>query len=269
VSKGEEHIGMDSEEIIEQLATLGGVQAPESLIPGVLTRCGLADTYWALESAIGPVYVAHNEHGISAVMLASDATQFEDTFRAHFGRPACPAEQPPTVLAQAIQAHLAGARRRDLRFDLRGLSEFKQSVLLKALEIPHGEVRPYAWVAAEIGHPQAVRAVGTALGQNPVPLLIPCHRVVRSDGTVGDYAFGNEAKRTLLAAEGIDPEALEQVAGAGVRFCGSDTTHIFCYPTCRHAQRITTSHRITFRSGAQAIAAGYRPCKVCRPALAA
>jgi O-6-methylguanine DNA methyltransferase len=80
--------------------------------------------------------------------------------------------------------------------------------LIKAREIPAGQVRPYGWIASEIGRPKAVRAVGTALGRNPVPLLIPCHRVVRTDGRVGDYAFGPPAKRALLAAEGLDPDAL-------------------------------------------------------------
>src|SRR5262249_39660482 len=154
-----------------------------------------------------------------------------------------PAERPPEALAAALEQQLRGGsprsgRGRTLAFDLRGLSEFERAVLLKALEIPRGEVRPYAWVAREIGHPKAVRAVGTALAHNPLPLLIPCHRVVRSDGRIGDYGLGGSgAKRTVLAAEGVDPEALEGLARAGVRFWGSETTHIYCFPTCRHARR--------------------------------
>ncbi|HET8632425.1 MAG TPA: methylated-DNA--[protein]-cysteine S-methyltransferase, partial [Thermomicrobiales bacterium] len=153
----------------------------------------------------------------------------------------------------------------DLEFDLRGLSEFERAVLLKALDIPRGQVRPYAWVAREIGRPGAVRAVGTALGHNPIPLLIPCHRVVRSDGRPGDYAFGGAAKRAVLAAEGVAPEDLEALASAGVRYYGSDTTHIYCFPTCHHARRVTDRHRVTFASAREAAAAGYRPCLVCRP----
>ena len=87
------------------------------------------------------------------------------------------------------------------------------AVWTKALEIPRGEVRPYGWIAAEIGRPRAVRAVGTALGHNPVPLIVPCHRVVRTDGTIGQYSLGGPGnKRTILAAEGLDPEALEAAA---------------------------------------------------------
>jgi O-6-methylguanine DNA methyltransferase len=136
----------------------------------------------------------------------------------------------------------------------------------KALEIPRGEVRPYGWIAAEIGRPKAVRAVGTALAHNPVPLVVPCHRVVRSDGLLGNYSLGGpENKRRILAAEGLDPEALESEAGRGIRFVGSDTTKIVCLPTCQHARRIMARHRVPFASLGAARGAGYRPCKRCRP----
>jgi O-6-methylguanine DNA methyltransferase len=90
------------------------------------------------------------------------------------------------------------------RFDLRSVTEFERAVLLKAREIPRGQVRTYRWIAAQIGHPAAVRAVGSALRKNPVPVLIPCHRVVRSDGRIGNYGLGGSAnKRAILAAEGV------------------------------------------------------------------
>ena len=88
-----------------------------------------------------------------------------------------------------------------MRYDLSGLSPFERAVLTKTLEIPLGEVRPYGWVAREIGRPRAVRAVGSALGRNPVPVLIPCHRVVRSDGALSGYRWGVRRKRTLLERE--------------------------------------------------------------------
>ena len=112
-----------------------------------------------------------------------------------------------------------------------------------------------------------MRAVGTALGHNPIPLFIPCHRVVRSDGRLGQYSLiGPEAKRRVLEAEGVQVNTLEALADEGIRYFGSDTTHIFCFPTCRYNKRLTKQHRVTFGSEAQARAAGYRPCKVCRPA---
>jgi len=112
--------------------------------------------------------------------------------------------------------------------------------------------------------------VGSALAHNPIPLLIPCHRVVRSDGLIGEYGLGGPAnKRTILAAEGTSPTELEALARAGVRYIGSDTTRIYCFPTCRNARRITSKHRHPFRSETQAASAGFRPCQVCRPAAMA
>ena len=96
---------------------------------------------------------------------------------------------------------------------------------------------------------------------------MPCHRVVRTDGTIGQYSLGGpENKRTILEAEGLDPDAMERLAASGVRFIGSDTTKIFCLPTCRHARRVTDRHRLEFRSMAEGQARGYRACQVCRPA---
>jgi O-6-methylguanine DNA methyltransferase len=252
--------------LMQELAELGGAQAPEMLLPTVLGRVGLADRYFGVESPLGPAFVAYNDHGLSALLLGDEAAGFEEAFQARFGRRVQRSAEPPAALARAIAAHLAERRPAGLRFDLRGRTPFEQAVLAKALEIPRGEVRPYAWIASEIGHPRAVRAVGTALGRNPIPLLIPCHRVVRSDGHIGHYAFGREAKVALLQAEGVEPGALERLAEAGVRYCGSDTTRIYCYPTCRHAQRIAPAHRVAFRSATQAADAGYRPCRDCRPA---
>ena len=126
------------------------------------------------------------------------------TWRGPAARPIGPSGCP-TVSAAAIARRLDGDRRVRIDLDLRGHTDFERDVWHKALEIPRGEVRPYGWVAAEIGRPKAVRAVGTALGHNPVPLIVPCHRVVRTDGSIGQYSLGGpENKRTILAAEGLD-----------------------------------------------------------------
>ena len=256
----------DARDLLLELRALADVAPPPSLHPSVLARLGLGDAYWTLDTPLGPVFVAYNSVGISAVMRAGAPADFEQSFRARFGRPASPALELPESLARAVAGALRGEGRASLRFDLRGLSEFERAVLLKALEIPRGQVRPYAWVAREIGHPRAVRAVGSALGHNPVPLLIPCHRVVRSDGQIGEYSMGGpEAKRAVLVAEGAAPDTIESLARSGVRYYGSDTTRIYCFPTCRHARRVTDQHRVLFGSEAQAATAGYRPCKVCRP----
>lgn len=250
------------------LAQLRAVEAPASVRRGVLRRTGLADEYFRLPtSSIGEAYVAYNERGISAVNVAASPEAFEDRFRADFGRAVVPADTPPANLERTVREWLAGDRRHQLHFDLRGLTDFERAVLLKALEIPYGQMRPYGWIAREIGHPKAVRAVGTALAHNPIPLLIPCHRVVRSDGQLGHYSLiADDTKRVVLASEGLEVDRLVALAKAGTRYFGSDTTHIFCFPTCRYGKRMQPRHLVMFNSEAQARAAGYRPCKVCRPA---
>ncbi|MQA17642.1 MAG: methylated-DNA--[protein]-cysteine S-methyltransferase, partial [Pseudonocardiaceae bacterium] len=128
------------------------------------------------------------------------------SYRDRFGRPMRPAERAPAELLTALHGGTAGP----LRFDLRGLTEFERDVLAATRQIPAGQTRPYSWVAGEIGRPRAVRAVGSALGRNPVPLLIPCHRVVRSDGGLGGYVFGTSTKERILRHELVDVDALRR-----------------------------------------------------------
>ena len=256
-------------ELTQQLSELGLDRAPASLLPAVLTTLGLGDWYTTMSTPLGPVYVAYSRHGISLITQAERREAFEIAYRNHTGRPVNPVEVPPGWLAQAFNRWMNGAKP-GVSFDLQYRTEFERSVLLKAQEIPRGEVRPYSWIAREIGHPRAVRAVGTALAHNPVPLLIPCHRVVRSDGMIGQYGLGGPvAKRSILTAEGVEVDSLEALGRSGVRLVGSDSTHIFCFPTCRQARRIGDSHRVSFATESAASAAGYRPCKLCRPALVA
>lgn len=139
--------------------------------------------------------------------------------------------------------------------DLSEVPDFQRRVLETARKIPFGEARPYAWVAGRIGHPRAVRAVGTALGRNPVPLIVPCHRVWRSDGGLGGYLFGVEVKSRLLELERTTP-VLE----------GCAATRIVCRVGCVHGRHMRPDHRVVFASVEDARSVGYRPCKVCKPA---
>ena len=253
-------------------AALAGLRepAPPGLAHATLVAVGLADDYAVIPSPVGPLRVVWNGRGVSEVSGEADDDAFEARFHARTGRRARRVAELPADLARKIVKRLAGDRHNRIALDLRGTTAFEQAVWMKALEIPRGEVRPYGWIAAEIGRPKAVRAVGTALGHNPVPLIVPCHRVVRSDGMIGQYSLGGpENKRTILAEEGANPEELEALARAGVRYFGSDTTRIYCLPTCRDARRVTERHLVHFPSATAASAAGYRPCLHCRPLGAA
>src|SRR5438309_6517444 len=247
------------------LRALGQTRAPQGFAARVLAAAGLADACAEVQTPIGPYFLAWNDGGISAVMEASvGAERFEGWFGREIGRPLSRVASVPDRLREAARDERARHR---LRFDLRKLTDFERAVLMKTLEIPRGEVRTYGWVAREIGHPRAVRAVGSALRRNPVPILIPCHRVIRSDG-LGNYAGGApERKRAILSFEGADPDWVEALARRGVHFTGSRTTGIFCVPTCRNARRTREQNLVSFQSEQEAAEAGFRPCRVCRPAV--
>lgn len=101
-----------------------------------------------------------------------------------------------------VAQYLAGQRRRfSVPVDLGALPSFQAKVLVTVRRIPFGQVISYATLAARVGHPAAARAVGNALAANPAPLLVPCHRVVRRDGTWGRYALGARVKTALLRLE--------------------------------------------------------------------
>jgi O-6-methylguanine DNA methyltransferase len=160
---------------------------------------------------------------------------------------------------------LRTGRGRTVATDLRSLGEFQRQVLAAARDIPTGEVRPYQWIAERIGRPKAVRAVGTALGTNPVPLIIPCHRVIRGDGQCGGYVFGADQKEALLRSEGANLDEVAEVNGRGIRYVASATTGVFCHPSCHQARRITPAHRVLVRDRAEAARLGLRPCGACQP----
>jgi methylated-DNA-[protein]-cysteine S-methyltransferase len=248
---------VDDRQLISALSELS-VGAPDGLADQLLAR-------WSyVEGPIEDAYVATTSEGISSVVPASTVRGddgFAEAFHRYFGRPLERAVRPPDGVEDALRTGDATG----LRFDLRGRTSFERSVLETTLQIPAGELRPYSWVAWHIDRPRAVRAVGTALGQNPVPLLIPCHRVVRSDGSVGQYGFGADMKRRLLDGEGVDVDQVESTVRRGAALVGDDLERVVCMPTCRWARPVGDDRRHGFRSLAEATAAGFRPCADCRP----
>src|SRR6266849_1200253 len=245
--------------VMVDLKRLGDVRAPAGFADRVLAQVGMADPYAVFETVLGPVYVAWNRLGVSAAMRSKSPAEFEEWFRKEVGRQLVRVD-PPVDLVAKIEDQLEGKRR--MQFDLRGLTPFSQAVLRKTLEIPRGQVRPYGWIAREIGHPAAVRAVGTALANNPIPYFIPCHRVVRTDGVIGNYGGGGpEAKRNILTLEGVELKRLESLARSGLRYEGVRSTKVFCFPTCQHGRRARAENFVYFHDEVEARAAGYRPCR--------
>jgi methylated-DNA-[protein]-cysteine S-methyltransferase len=174
---------------------------PGDLERSTVVEAGAGDLVSIVDSRFGPLWVAWSRIGITGLTPAFSSPTLE-SFIDHHRRVSYKASSLPRSLESEIGDALESGVQEGLRFDLRGLSVFRQSVLEACATIPVGVVRPYGWIADELDKPGATRAVGTALAKNPIPLLIPCHRVVKSDGSIGNYAFGPEMKRELLIREG-------------------------------------------------------------------
>ena len=106
------------------------------------------------------------------------------------------------AITQQFDEYFSGQRTTfDMNIDISETTDFRRAVLEHLVTIPYGETRTYTQVAEAVGRPRAVRAVGSACATHPVPIVIPCHRVLRSDGSLGGYAGGLDMKRTLLELE--------------------------------------------------------------------
>lgn len=194
--------------------------------------------------------------------LAASPAGITRVFLRRRGSPASPSQEAGRIgkiLDQArkeLVEYLAGERTFfSVPVDLSQVPAFERGALEVAARIPYGEVRSYKWIAERLGKPDAARAVGTAMASNPVPIIIPCHRVVKTDGGLGGYSFGLVRKEALLNLErGTTP------------YIGCSTTEVFCRKGCHTERRIREGNRISFLSSNDARASGYRPCNTCQPA---
>ena len=165
---------------------------------------GLLDVaYRTLDSPVGPLLLAATPVGL--VRVAFERENHDDVL-VELSTAISPRilRSPRGVddVARQLDEYFAGRRRRfEVPVDLQLSKGFRRAVLTHLLEIPYGETESYTVVARSVGNPGAVRAAGSACATNPIPLVVPCHRVVRSDGTFGRYRGGTEAKHMLLAME--------------------------------------------------------------------
>ena len=143
-------------------------------------------------------------------------------------------------------------------------SEFKRRALTKLCKVPLGSVVTYQGLARAVGAPDAQRAIGSAMGSNPIPIYVPCHRVIKSDLSIGNYGGGVERKLKLLRAEGFAVGTDLRVPAHAVM--GHQRTHIYCRPQCPAAKRADSGRMYIFADSDRARGAGLRACKICRPA---
>jgi len=192
-----------------------GYAAPSRFYADSGERLGMTPSAWrdggrgttirwvVADSVLGPLLIAATDKGICRLTFGED----EATLRRRF--PNADVRPDDGTIAPWVAAALAAIRTpeagAEVPIDVRGTA-FQEKVWQELRKIPAGETRSYAEIAAAVGQPGAVRAVGTANGSNPVSVLVPCHRVIRSDGSLGGYGGGLPNKRLLLANEGVAVE---------------------------------------------------------------
>jgi O-6-methylguanine DNA methyltransferase len=165
-------------------------------------------SYSDVKTEIGKLRVGFNSKGITMICLARDAeAAFEKIYQKHFGIRPQKGKIPESYSRAVIEA-AAGRIFDPVPLDLSRLTAFQKRILRILQQVPRGKVQTYAWLARKAGRPRAARAVGNTMARNPIPILIPCHRVVPAAGGVGNYGLGAAVKRTLLEREGVAVDSL-------------------------------------------------------------
>lgn len=163
--------------------------------------------YDVIEDApFSPIYVATGPEGLVSVDFGVDQEEFLDYVRKQTGGEPRRSAQQVAPYSNEIREYLDGEREQlDIAVDLSMVTPFQRSVLEEATRVPRGQVATYGEIAQRLGKPKASRAVGQALRRNPVPIVVPCHRVVNADGTLGGYGgkLGSRRKIELLRLEGV------------------------------------------------------------------
>jgi O-6-methylguanine DNA methyltransferase len=220
-------------------------------------------------SPVGPILLARTDHGISLVEYLDRGDPGASRL---LGRIGGDTRQDATALEgfhRELLDFLQG-RRMHLHWplDLRlARSEFERAVLAATAEVPYGAVSSYTGIAHEVGRPGAVRAVAQALRHNPLPIVVPCHRIVGVHGDLVGYA-GNRTslKERLLDLEGV-PTERARVTRAAMYHYDPNPSHQYCLPTCGDIARRPLGQVRLFARRETAEATGLSPCEDCRPDL--
>ena len=230
-------------------------------------------TYRIFPSPLGHILIARSELGISLVEYLERGTNLRASRLSHErGVEMVEGGRELEAIYHELLEYLEGRRKRlDWPLDLRlTRSDFHRTVLQATAAIPYGAVIPYAGIAQEVGKAQAARAVAQALRWNPLPIVIPCHRVIGASGDLTGYA-GNKVglKQKLLSLEGVSI-----ARHGGVLGIAPQTMYIlypgereYCLPTCPSFETHRPAPLTRFASRENAEAAGLTPCTTCRPDL--
>jgi len=164
---------------------------------------------WAEPSPIGELLVAVTRRGVVRIAFADeDRDEVLRDLADDVSPRILESARATDATRRELEEYFAGERHRfDVKVDRRLISGIALDVLAATSRVPFGSVTTYGELAGRIGHPRAARAVGNALGSNPIPIVIPCHRVLRAGGALGGYGGGIDRKATLLTLEGVLPPA--------------------------------------------------------------
>ena len=165
---------------------------------------GLLDVaYDLIDTPVGRLLVAVTDHGLCEISYDADPEAEEERLARLFGARVLRSPRPTDETRRQLDEYFAGKRHEfELEIDLRPTREFAHAVLDQLARVPYGELTTYGALATKAGKPRAARAVGTVMNRNPVPIVLPCHRVVGSTGALVGYGGGLERKRALLELEG-------------------------------------------------------------------
>ncbi|MGH7359119.1 MAG: methylated-DNA--[protein]-cysteine S-methyltransferase, partial [Candidatus Rokuibacteriota bacterium] len=229
--------------------------------------------YRVFDSPLGPILLAHSEQGVVLVEYLHGRRGLGGSrlARAH-GIEAVEDGGEAEGLYRDFRAYVEGrAQRLPWALDLRlARSPFQRQVLERTAAIPYGAVVSYKRLAEDLGQPKAVRAVAQALRWNPIPVAIPCHRVVGASGLLTGYAGGETTrKRQLLATEGVPmvPARDDFAIARGAMYVLAPGDREYCVPSCASTEALQSGLLTYFGSRSRAEAVGLHPCTTCRPDL--
>jgi methylated-DNA-[protein]-cysteine S-methyltransferase len=165
---------------------------------------GLLDVaYDVVESPLGDLFVAVSERGLCSISYSPEPERVVEQLSRGFGARILRSPRPVEPAKRQLDEYFEGKRRAfELEVDLRLARDFGRTVLGELARVPFGELTTYGALAEKAGKPRAARAVGTIMNRNPIPIILPCHRVVGANGALVGYAGGLERKRALLRLEG-------------------------------------------------------------------
>ena len=165
---------------------------------------GLLDVgFDVVESPIGPLLVAATERGLARIFFDAEPELHLERLAQTYGPRVLRSAASVASAHRQLDEYFAGGRSSfELNVDLRGAAPFAQHVLDELARVPYGQTTTYGTLAAKVGSPRSARAVGMVMNRNPIPIVLPCHRVVGSNGSLTGYAGGLDVKERLLRLEG-------------------------------------------------------------------